>query len=201
MKSNLINVACGSVLFLLFACTTPSKKNIFLERVDIAEWNQLTMNLLIDSFRIDTTSFSELKQIPPVRYVGVYDYPNFTHTYNNDIAIAWNFLNRRYVLIQKLNEIGISHCSKIEIDEYYSLFDRKADYGITDGIDYYKVTVKAGKTTVEQRKEQSKTVRGFIDNRREELKPLRNLRIKSVIDFTGKKSRYTIQTIYIDDNR
>ncbi len=182
----------------LISCSTPNMKTTFLERVDIAEWNQLTMNLLIDSFRIDTTSFPELKQRPPFEYVGVYDYSNFAEICNNDIAIAWNFLNKRCVLLKKLEEIEISHCSKIEINEYHSVIDRKVDYDITDGISCYRITIKVGKTTVEQREEQSEIVKGFVDNRGKELKPLKSLCVKSIIDFTDKKVKYSIETIYID---
>ncbi|UCH14969.1 MAG: hypothetical protein JSV22_03135, partial [Bacteroidales bacterium] len=94
---------CIILLLSFIGCKTgnvDSANN--LRKIDVAKWNQLTINYLIDSFRIDTTSFIQLKQPPPVSKDFAYSYPSHANVFNNDIATVWNFINKRSCVLNTI---------------------------------------------------------------------------------------------------
>jgi len=188
------------ILSLLFiGCNNENiESNHNLSKIDVAKWNQLTINYLIDSFRIDTTSFKQLKQPPPVSKNFAYSYPSHANVFNNDIATVWNFINKRSSVLSTID--SLSRSDSLEIIELYK-FRSPAIYEIHDSNNSYKIVLhQDGNKTISKLDKFSEVISGFKDNRGV-IAPIRTLTIKSkVYRHSNKDNGVKIGTLYIDSS-
>ncbi|MCT4685690.1 hypothetical protein [Vallitalea sp.] len=173
-----------------------------LHEIDVAKWNQLTVNCLIDSFRLDTTSFVQFKQPPPESKNFAYSYPNYANIFNNDIATIWNFVNRRSCIINSIDSLYSKHSASIELEiiEYYRFYFPVV-YEISDGKNSYKIVLnKNCDKIINKISKLSDLVSDFDDNRGG-VAPVRTLTIMSKICRKANGSdKFMIKTLYIDSS-
>lgn len=171
-----------------------------LIKIDVAKWNQLNLNYLIDSCRIDTTSFLQLKQPPPNSKDFAYSYPIYASVFNNDIATIWNFINKRNLVLDAIDSLYTKHLDTLEIIEFYK-FNAPAIYEVTNGRIIYEITLKKdGSKTITRIFELSTLISGFEDNRGE-IAPIRTLTMKSkIFNYKNECDSLFIETLYIDSS-
>lgn len=192
----------------LVSCHSYYKVSTLYEKIDLAQWNSMTINLLISSFRIDTTSYN----FPPAPPIDI-DYSEIgqidnNNKYNiilvdgNDIATTWSFLNRRSLLLPILNQLKIQGLPTLEIIEFYERYKANTEYEVSDGANSYKIIISYnGDYKVEKIDELSNILEGYMNNRccYNNLS-IRTVVIKTVINLAKNKTEYSFKTLYISDD-
>lgn len=185
------------IFLVLFSCRSEGKKSVdFLKKIDITEWNQLTINSLIDSFRIDTTSFNQLKHPPPSSRRLKYTYPRYAMVLNNDFATVWYFINRRYTVLNIIDSLSLENTDSFKIFEYYSLFE-SATYRVSDGISSFEIELRNdGSFNVDKINELGVVTTKALDYRGNPISPITGMTIKTIID--NHKNTFRIEELYIE---
>lgn len=186
------------VFFILFTCCNVKNINstIDLNTLNISKWNQLTVNKLINSFRIDTTNYNQLKQPPPLSKVSTFSYPNSSKIFNNDIATIWNFLNRRNYALNIVDSIFSDCKNKLEIIEFYK-FRSIITYEVSCDNDYFKIVLYPDNSKKVNEIDELSTLMSGLEDNRGVSAPIRTLTIKSTIE---KNNIFIINTLYIDSS-
>ena len=187
-------------VFGIFEYAIFSSVNNF-SKINVAKWNQLTINYLIDSFRIDTCSFIQLKQPPPVKKVYAYSYPNHANVFNNDFATVWNFINKRNCILNTIDSLHLACSDSLQIVEFYK-FDSPTIYEISDNKTFFKIILYQDcSKSISKIDGLTELISGFEDNRGI-IAPIRTLTIKTIIFKESNESDdFTIETLYIDSSQ
>jgi len=190
------------ILLSFIGCNTKNTDSTkHLSKINIAKWNQLTINHLIDSFRIDTTSFTQIKQPPPLSKILPYSYPTDATIFNNDIATSWNFINKRSCFINIVDSLYETSSSNFQIIEFYKFYNPTV-YEISDSKTSYKIILNRDSTKLVSKIDSlSLVISGYIDNRELPVTPIRTLIIKSkTYNNLNKGNDFIIETLYIDSS-
>jgi hypothetical protein len=168
-------------------------------KLNVAKWNQLTINSIIETFRIDTNYFQLLKQPPPRREKYSYSYPVSSSIFNNDIATIWNFINSRNLILRTVDSLQFNK-GNLEVLEFYK-FHTQYEFVISNEEVHYEILLDVkGNLTIRKVEEIPVVMDGLVDNR-QKIEPIRTLTIRSIICLKPEcNDSIVIKTLYIDSS-